>query len=164
MKKAIILQGLPGSGKTTWAESYSINDDVSIISTDDFFTVNGEYVYDPLKAQESHESTFTRWQQACWAGRQTLILSNTNTTRWEMSPYVMLAKISGYEVSFYTFECSVAASLKRNVHGVPSGTVSQMAKDMEKPLPFWGEHVTLESDWLDTWLSYRQSCKQSEGA
>lgn len=44
-KKLVIMRGLPGSGKSTLAKKIAGNSGV-VYSTDDFFMVNGQYVYD----------------------------------------------------------------------------------------------------------------------
>ena len=40
------MRGLPGSGKSTLAKKIAGNAGV-VYSTDDFFMVNGQYMYDP---------------------------------------------------------------------------------------------------------------------
>jgi adenylate kinase family enzyme len=44
-KTLILMRGLPGSGKSTKAQILAGKDGL-IFSTDDFFMVNGKYVYD----------------------------------------------------------------------------------------------------------------------
>lgn len=45
-RRLVIMRGLPGSGKSTLAKKIA-NKYGLIYSTDDFFMVNNEYVFDP---------------------------------------------------------------------------------------------------------------------
>lgn len=62
-KKLILMRGLPGSGKSTLAKSLAGPAGV-VYSTDDFFMVKGEYVYDSTKIVEYHKRNFDRTVEA----------------------------------------------------------------------------------------------------
>lgn len=52
-KLLILLRGLPGSGKSTKAKKLAGSTGL-VYSTDDFFMVKGEYVYDPKLIGVNH--------------------------------------------------------------------------------------------------------------
>ena len=53
MKKLILLRGLPGSGKSTFAKSIS-NESTGHIESDMFFVKDGEYKFDGSKIKDAH--------------------------------------------------------------------------------------------------------------
>jgi len=54
VKTLIIMRGLPGSGKSTKAKLFA-GEKGLIYSTDDFFIIDGKYIYDPTKIVEYHQ-------------------------------------------------------------------------------------------------------------
>lgn len=62
-KKLILMRGLPGSGKSTLAKKLAGANGV-VYSTDDFFMVKGEYVYDSSKIGEYHNRNLERTIEA----------------------------------------------------------------------------------------------------
>ena len=56
--KLILIRGSPGCGKTTYAKIIYPN--YEYISSDDYFIVNGEYIFDPLKLGEAHKWCITK--------------------------------------------------------------------------------------------------------
>ena len=55
MKQLYLLRGLPASGKTFVANSLSENNLYPVISADDYFEVDGEYIFDKSKLKSAHE-------------------------------------------------------------------------------------------------------------
>ena len=52
-KNLILVRGVSGSGKSTFAEEFLYPVSL-LISTDDFFMVNGEYQFNPELLSENH--------------------------------------------------------------------------------------------------------------
>ncbi|MBP9839028.1 MAG: hypothetical protein KBC84_10000 [Proteobacteria bacterium] len=52
-KELVLMRGLPGSGKSTKAKKIAGNVGV-VYSTDDFFMVNGKYMYDSKLIGDNH--------------------------------------------------------------------------------------------------------------
>ncbi len=129
-----IIRGISGSGKSTYASTL----EGVICSADDHFLIDGKYRFDFRQLTEAHASCFRKAQAALGAG-ENVIIDNTNTQVWEMSPYVMLANVCGAEIRIIRVDCDPEVAAERNTHGVPKTAVLGMAERMETPLPFWAE-------------------------
>lgn len=57
------MRGVPGSGKSTKAKKLAGSSGL-VFSTDDFFMVKGEYVYNQKMIGEYHDRNFQRTFQA----------------------------------------------------------------------------------------------------
>eukprot|EP00854_Cymbomonas_tetramitiformis_P026281 gene26281-32215_t len=87
-KKLHLFRGLPGSGKTTAAGA--LPKSVVPVSADDYFMIQGKYVFDSSKLSEAHQQCQAAAVQALKAGRSVTV-HNTFTQAWEMAPFVKLA-------------------------------------------------------------------------
>lgn len=131
-----LVRGLPGSGKSTFAEL--ITNEFSICEADKFFTdKGGNYNFDATKLPQAHK----------WCREQVeirmkdnevneqfyphIVVSNTFTKEWEMSEYFELAKKYGYKVFTIIVENRHGGV---NQHGVPSDKVEQMKNRFEVKL------------------------------
>lgn len=83
-----IVRGLPGSGKSTKAKALA-GEQGLIYSTDDFFVVNGKYVYDAKMIPEYHAKNIERTVKAILQGKPVIVIDNTNIKLWEMKKYVL---------------------------------------------------------------------------
>eukprot|EP00731_Ephydatia_muelleri_P039144 Em1145g1a len=130
----VVVRGLPGSGKTTLAETLVGSTGV-ICSTDDYFMTRGRYIFDPSKLEHCHEQNRLRVQNALEMGYSPVIVDNTNTTVKEMKPYFKLAKQYGYLVQLKEPETGwkfdVEELARRNIHGVSSDTLQKMLQRYE---------------------------------
>ena len=128
MQTMYILQGAPGSGKSTVAAILQAGigfDKATICETDSFFYVNGEYRFDPTKLAEYHGYNVGRAMNALNYGASPII-GNTNSQNWEVRPYVELAVARGVPVVFVRCEGKF-----RNIHGVPPDAVERIRARME---------------------------------
>jgi len=127
-KRMIIMRGISGSGKSTLAKQ--ISQGGIILSTDEFFMVNGSYQFDRSLLGKAHNWNQERARQALNKGISPIVIDNTNTTWREIQPYFSMAKDHGYDVSFaepdtpWKFDAKELA--KRNTHGVPAEVIQNM--------------------------------------
>jgi len=143
MKKVLILRGLPGSGKTTFARNLTVAS--TIVSADDYYMVDGVYKFDAGKIQQAHNQCLRRYTTylsslLAQPGPMMLVVDNTNTTAVEIAPYYRLAQAFGWQVEIHLFDCDVATSVRRNVHGVPESVIYKMAANLQEKLP-WPQTV-----------------------
>ena len=92
----ILLRGVPGSGKTTFANvilQQPNNNPQEILSADDFFEgENGEYNFDPTKLKEAHNYCQFRCSERMRQQKVRIVVANTFTQEWEMDEYFKMAE------------------------------------------------------------------------
>lgn len=119
----IVLRGIPGSSKTTWATAYVARETgkkTVVVSADDHFTVNGQYRFDPSKLGEAHGQCLLRYLAAISQNNvDTVIVDNQNTSIEEVAPYAALAIAFGHNLLIRTFVIRPEVAVQRNVHRVP---------------------------------------------
>ena len=123
MKTLILLRGLPGAGKSTFATLLG----GAHIEADMFFIQDGEYKFDAPKLKEAHEWCRARTEDTMKHGYN-IVVSNTFTMEWEMAPYFELAEKYGYQTS-----CLIVENRHNgeNVHGCPVDKIKQMEDRFE---------------------------------
>ncbi|KAI6654958.1 hypothetical protein LOD99_2836 [Oopsacas minuta] len=131
-----IMRGCPGSGKSTLATELK-GSNGRIFSTDNFFIQsNGEYVFDPKKVAVYHKRNQERAREAISEGVSPVVIDNTNTTFWEMRPYVETGLRHGYRIEFVEpstpWRYDPDQLYVHNSHGVPVETIKRMLKRFQK--------------------------------
>ena len=127
-KKLIILSGLPGSGKSHYANLLS--GDISVFSTDDFFMRGGAYKYDPSLEGKAHAETFRDFMEHLEAGIEgPIVVDNTNLSAWEISPYVLAGSAYGFSAVIVRILCDPEEAFARQAHGVPREVFDQMVEN-----------------------------------
>lgn len=130
----ILLRGLPGSGKTTYAHRFW--DKKYIVSADDFFiNAEGVYVFNKEKIGEAHEKCWRQFYQLLNldAPPPYIVVDNTNISAQEMTPYTMAARaVLRDKVRIFTLNliCSPETALNRQTHGVPIFNLGVMYQRM----------------------------------
>jgi predicted kinase len=129
MRTLTLVRGISGCGKTTLAHQLAIGGNRRLLAADDYFTdENGDYQFNPSDLPKAHA-----WcqKEAAFAMEREMhvIVHNTFTQRWEMEPYLRLAKKRGYRVtvvSLFDGGCTNEELAARNEHGVPLGGIVAM--------------------------------------
>lgn len=121
-KILIIVRGIPGSGKSTFAKKIvkMFPDNSVHWEADMFYMHNGVYCWKPTIAHLGH-----RWCQKkvkeSFDEVDIVIVSNTFTTNSEMKPYVDWCHENGITVQYVRM-----ANEFENEHGVPESALEKM--------------------------------------
>jgi predicted kinase len=128
-----LVRGLPGSGKTTFANF--IWNEYAICEADKFFyDSEGHYLFDASKLREAHnwckDEVETRMKDNELNPQYypEIVVSNTFTQEWEMEEYFKLAEKYGYMVFTVVVENRHGGV---NQHGVPEEKLVQMKNRFE---------------------------------
>ena len=131
-----LVRGLPGSGKSTFANN--ITNEFSVCEADKFFyDKEGNYNFDGSKLRQAHEwcreqvETRMKDNQNNPQFYPEIVVSNTFTQEWEMEAYYKLAEQYGYKVFSIIVENRHGGV---NQHGVPTDKLKQMADRFEVKL------------------------------
>jgi predicted kinase len=129
MKQLILLRGIPGAGKSTFAQSL----DCPVFEADQYFidSETGEYKFDGSKIKLAHNWCKLRVEHSMEDGLQKIAVSNTFTQEWEMDTYYELAKQYGYRVFSLIVENRHGGV---NEHGVPEDKLELMKTRFEVKL------------------------------
>lgn len=152
-KTLIIMQGAPGSGKSSVAEALQFHSerytgDACIICSADYYFIDGKtgkYNFDASKLPEAHEACRKDAFELLREGVGVVIIDNTNIYKKHAAPYISMARHYGYKVQI--IRC---VGEWKNVHGVPEEKVKQMRAQMEDltPLLAWtSEEFASVSEW-----------------
>ena len=107
-KIVIINRAVSGSGKTSMTR-YVIDDlrarglSVAVCSTDDFFMVDGRYVFDVEKLNGYHLQNQANFIAELERGTDVVICDNMNLLPWQSQPYTDAARKYNYRILFLNF-------------------------------------------------------------
>ena len=166
--KVVILRGVPGSGKSAYAdrlrrEAVKLDRMVQVVSADLSHMVGGKYRFDPAKKATAHNDCLNAALDEMQGGdanlliidntndANLLIIDNTNTTIYEIAPYYRLAEALGHDVEIVRIHCDFETAMRRNVHDVPRSTCWAMWQNLlTERLPSWWRETVVFSDEVES--------------
>ena len=112
--RLVLVRGLPGSGKSTFAKSLDgfihFEADMWQIDSDG----NYQFGITPIKIAHQNCQNATR---LCLEAGYNVVVSNTFTRRWEMTPY--------YDMGYPAQEIVMTGDYG-NIHDVPDSVIAEM--------------------------------------
>jgi predicted kinase len=130
--RLVVLAGLPGSGKSTWAGRQSF----SVLSSDAIRLL----IADDPNIQTIHRRVFATLRhlakQRLELRRPVTCIDATSLTRWERRPWIRLAEDADCEAEAIFFDTPLEVCLERNSRRervVPPAVVRDMARRLEPP-------------------------------
>ncbi len=131
MKVLIILRGVPGAGKSSFAKYMFSN---NVFEADNFwYDKDGNYNFDIKRLGEAHKWCQNQVEELMKISDTTqygqeIVVSNTSTTEKELEPYLKLAEKYGYSVYSLIVENRHG---NKSIHNVPDSTIEAMKKRFE---------------------------------
>jgi predicted kinase len=124
-KNLIIVRGIPGSGKTTFAKMIGR----AICCADDWHTDReGNYNWKPENVGKAHDWCKRKCRRFMKKNINPVLVVNTSTTEKELAPYIAMAKYYGYKYFSVIVENRHGGV---NEHGVPEQTLDKMTDRFE---------------------------------
>jgi predicted kinase len=120
-----IVRGLPGSGKSTFAQTLTPNHWEADMY---FINENGEYKFNMDEIKIAHQWCRDAVEDAMGRGLDKIAVSNTFTQVWEIEPYHKLAEQYDYTVFHLIMENRHGGV---NTHDVPTEVLYKMNKRFE---------------------------------
>jgi len=159
MMRVIIMQGIPGSGKTSWIKRkmLGVYKEREVCwehySADRYFEELGHF--DPAKLGEAHGQCLREYVEALTDSVGTgpnldinIVVDNTNTSLVELAPYMALAQAYNVEVELVRIHCDPEVAFARQTHGVPLAGIQAMDQRLRELVlpPFWKYKLTKVTD------------------
>lgn len=155
MLNIVIMQGVSGSGKSTYIMR---NFPSAIVVSADYYFVNvvtGNYEFNSELLGEAHANclrsyidTVVVWNNNVEDG--VLVVDNTNCTVAEIAPYAAIATAYGHKLKIICLDIDPKVAAARNLHGVDELNVMMMAeriKNSSKDLPpYWQREVICQQE------------------
>jgi predicted kinase len=137
VKRAVIMVGVPASGKSTVAKQIAKDLDLVFVSSDEVVKTdeNGSRIYNRDTLRESWLQVWTTIGSCVLQGKS-FLLDATLVTEERRSPVIGLALGAGYEVTAVFLNTRPETCLIRNSlreHRVPESTLLRMAANLEAP-------------------------------
>ena len=117
----ILVRGLPGSGKSTFAKKNFVKKHGFVHLENDMFLYDkdGNYVWTPEKAKEAIQKCYNETAKALAAGKD-VVVTNVFVTFKSTRRYLELAKKYNAEFKIYRKDKDYG-----NIHNVPEKTLKQ---------------------------------------
>ena len=128
MKELVILRGLPGSGKSTFAKLLTTGRDAVIIENDQYMYEDGIYVWSTSKIKAAVKDTNERLYKALVKKVELIVISNVNARANDFSTYIEIGNLHGYKVSSIIVENRAET---KSIHNVEDETMQRMSENFQ---------------------------------
>jgi uridine kinase len=129
-KTVIIVRGISGSGKSTFANI--VAEPKVVCTADDYFEQNGQYNFDPSKLGEAHKQSMNKFDQALVNPNiKNIVVANTNVKPRDYKYYADKANQAGVRVIYVVLE---KRHDNENVHSVPSEVLQRQHDSLKNDL------------------------------
>jgi predicted kinase len=123
-KTLILVRGLPGSGKTSFAKIISEGGNYPVFEIDDYFTDDqGTYSFRFDENHSAYKQCIEKVEAAMQQHCPKIIVANTFTMEWEIEPYLRLGILYNYKTHVVVMENRHGSS---NVHSIPEEQIQRM--------------------------------------
>lgn len=122
MAHLTIIRGLPGSGKTTFANRISNN----TVAADDFMlSASWDYLFDPAKLSFAHSKCFDQVKEWLDSGTD-CVVHNVFKRRAHMAPYIEFCLNNSHSHTIILMDQQY-----ESVHNVPARAIANMRRNWE---------------------------------
>jgi len=133
--KLTLIRGVSGSGKTTLADKMKKKEpSLIIVAADHFFEIDEDYQFNMKLLKAAHQYCFGQTFFHLYRGNNVAV-TNTFTQRWEIGPYIDLAKDMCIEwevvepTTKWRYDAKILA--EKNVHGLTEAMIGKMLERWE---------------------------------
>ena len=133
MSKLIIVRGIPGSGKSTFAKTLGVK---NINEADDYFIQNGVYVYEKDLLPQAHAWVYRKTRRQLLAGED-VVVSNVSNFRDDVTALLRIARTCGATAEVYTM-----LSRYKTIHAVSENHIAKMENILVVNEKYIAEDIT----------------------
>ncbi len=156
-KIVLVLRAVSGAGKSYFTgQVMKVAGGGVSVSADNFFMVDGNYVFIPSLLPDAHNSCVRDFVRHVTGGSPLIVVDNTSTSNIEASPYHAVAAAHGYRVIHVVLD--VDPTKAQNVHGVPPEGVMRQHASLVKALsespPWWDVRRFPSADEAVRWFKH----------
>jgi predicted kinase len=143
-KTALIVRGIPGSGKSTFIERLAQERPLERVAFDDFRGVGEDYKYSPKDQPRVNNKTANRFRELLRKGTTLVAVEGVFGSHDKINQYRQMARARGFKPVIVTVTATPEDASERGVHGVDLDKTQGMHESISKPLPDTWEHYELE--------------------
>jgi len=132
-KIAIVIRGIPGSGKTTFASLFSRISECKIHSVDDLHVDrSGNFSWDENNCDQIYKKNLENFRKDCLKGVHIVVCDCVNYKVSHIQDYLDIAKEFGYRSYVVTSEfIPISESSSLNKHKVPVSKLEKFYNEWE---------------------------------
>jgi len=137
MAKLVVIRGLPGSGKSKKAHEIATEYKGTVVSVDDYFTVDGEYRFKDTEISRAYGYVEGKITALMSGGTETIIADGIHQSEKHIQSYRRLAEKFGYELEIQYPDgdiFDIEQCFQHSIHKVPRRTIAKIAERFERDI------------------------------